>query len=116
MNLIKKNLHLLYLFLSIFGGAFTFYFALQGIIQNQGHFDSIAFIKSTWTENYYAKSITLDFWTGTISGTLLMLIEGIRIKLKKLWLYLFLTVFIGFAFGFPLFLFVRHRMLQNIKS
>lgn len=113
MKFIKTNYHYLYLILSLVGGTFTFYYALLGILEHRGAFDGLEFIKSTWIENNYAKSITLDFWTGAITGTFFILVEGIRLKMKQLWVYLLLTFFIGFAFGFPLFLFVRHRHLSN---
>jgi hypothetical protein len=111
MKTIKKNHHYFYLLLSLVGGGFTFYYATLGILEHNGSFDSIEFIKSTWTPNYYAKSITLDFWTGAIAGTFFILAEGLRIKMKHLWAYLLATLFIGFAFGFPLFLFMRERFL-----
>jgi hypothetical protein len=110
-----KNKHYFYLFLSFLGGGLTFYFAILGIIEHKGKFDSIEFITSTWTENYYAKSLTLDFWTGTIAGTFLILVEGIRLKIKRIWLYLFLTIFVAFAFGFPLFLYIRELHLRRQK-
>jgi hypothetical protein len=106
-----KNAHYLYLLLSLVGGSITAYYVFEGMQANQGHFDVIDFVKSTWTSNSYARSLTCDFWTGAIAGTLFMLVEGIRIKIKYLYLYLAATVLIGFAFAFPLFLFVRHRQL-----
>jgi hypothetical protein len=106
-----KHAHYLYLALSIVGGGFTAYYVFEGMQANQGHFDVMVFMQSTWVDNPYAKSLTCDFWTGAIAGTLFMLAEGIRIKIKYLYLYLLATVLIGFAFAFPLFLFVRHRKL-----
>jgi len=106
-----KNAHYLYLLLSLVGGSITAYYVFAGMQANQGHFDVIAFVQSTWTPNPYAKSLTCDFWTGAIAGTFFMLVEGIRIKIKYLYIYLAATVLIGFAFAFPLFLFVRHRQL-----
>jgi hypothetical protein len=106
-----KNAHYLYLVLSILGGGITFYFVIEGMQANQGNFDVVAFVKSTWSINPYARSLTCDFWTGAIAGTFFMLVEGLRIKLKYLYIYLAATVLIGFAFAFPLFLFVRHRQL-----
>ena len=99
----------------VFGGGFTFYYAILGIMEHNGHFDSQEFIISTWTDNLYAKSITFDFWTGVIAGTFFILIEGIRLKMKKIWIYLFLTICIAFAFGFPLFLFMRELKLKKLK-
>jgi hypothetical protein len=108
-----KNAHYLYLILSIVGGGFTFYFVFEGMMENKGTFDVISFVQSTWTTNPYAKSLSCDFWTGAITGTLFILIEGMRIKIKNLILYLLATVLIGFAFAFPLFLFFRHQKLAK---
>ena len=113
MKNIVDNKHYLYLLLSILGGGLTFYFAVLGIIEHKGKFDSVEFITSTWTDNYYAKSLTLDFWTGTIAGTFFILTEGFRLKMKRIGLYLFLTVCVAFAFGFPLFLFIRELHLKK---
>lgn len=102
MKTILNYKHYFYLFLAFLGGGITFYFALLGI-NNNGKFNSIDFILSTWIDDYYAKSITFDFWTGTIAGTFFILIEGIRLKIKRLWFFLILTIFVAYAFGFPLF-------------
>jgi Terpene cyclase DEP1 len=107
--------HYFYLLLSIVGGGYTYYYIILGVIAHKGNFDTLEFISSTWVDSFYAKSLTLDFWTGAISGTSFMLFEGIRLKMKRLWLYLFLTFFIAFAFAFPLFLFMRESYLKNLK-
>ncbi len=113
MQMIKDNKHYFYLLLAIVGGGLTFYFAFLGINEHQGNFNGMEFIKSTWIDNYYAKSLTLDFWTGTIAGTFFILLEGLRLKMKKIWLYLILTVFVAYAFAFPLFLFMRAIHLKE---
>ena len=115
MSAILNNKHYFYLFLTLFGGGFTFYFVVLGIIDHNGNFDSVEFAKSTWIDNYYAKSLTFDFWTGTIAGTFFIVFEGFRLKMKKIWLYLLATVFIAYAFGFPLFLFIRELHLRKTK-
>jgi uncharacterized membrane protein len=113
MNTILKNKHYFYLLLTIFVGGITFYFTMLGIIEHKGNFDSVEFIMSTWLDNYYAKSLTFDFWTGTIAGTFFIILEGYRLKMKRIWLYLILTVFVAYAFGFPLFLFIRELKLRK---
>jgi hypothetical protein len=113
--MIKNYTHYFYLLLAIFGGGLTFYFVFLGINQHQGNFNSLEFIKSTWIDDYYAKSLTLDFWTGTIAGTFFILVEGLRLNMKKIWLYLILTVFVAYAFAFPLFLFMRAIHLKENK-
>ncbi len=86
---------------------------MLGTKANEGNFVVMDFIRSTWTDNYYAKSLTLDFWTGTIAGTFFILIEGLRLKMKRVWLYMILTVFVAYAFSFPLFLFMREHYLKK---
>lgn len=113
MKSILNYKHYFYLLLTLFGGGSTFYFAILGIIEKNGVFNSIDFITSTWIDNYYAKSVSFDFWTGTIAGTFFILVEGIRLKIKRIWLYLILTIFVAYAFGFPLFLFIRELKLKK---
>ena len=113
MKTIKENYHYIYLLLSIIGGGFTFYFVMIGVTQNNGQFNVLEFVKSTWLDNAYAKSITLDFWTGASAGTLFMVFEGMRLKMKRYWLYIVCTFLVGFAFAFPLFLFVRAQFYIN---
>ncbi len=113
MQKILNHKHYFYLLLAIIGGGFTFYFVLLGIREHQGNFNSIEFISSIWTDNYYAKSLSFDFWTGTIAGTFFIVIEGFRLKMKRLWVYFIVTIFIAYAFGFPLFLFMRELHLKK---
>ncbi len=113
MSQLSNHKHYFYLLLAIGGGGYTFYCAMHGVQQHNGDFDISDFIASTWTDNFYARSITLDFWTGAIAGTFFILTEGLRLKMKRVWLYLLLTVIVAFAFSFPLFLFMRERQLKR---
>ncbi len=115
-NLFMNFKPIFYLLLAVIGGGFTFYFVMLGIMEQNGEFNSMEFIKSTWIDNYYAKSLTLDFWTGAVAGTFFILVEGYRIKMKRIWIYPILTVFVAFAFGFPFFLFMRELHLKRQKS
>lgn len=114
MKKLVDNKHYLYLFLAVIGGGLTLYYVLLGIVHNGG-FNSVAFIKSTWTDNHYAKSLTFDFWTVTNVGLLFIIFEGLRLKMKRIWLYVILTVFVAYAFSFPLFLFFRELHLRKQK-
>lgn len=104
---------LTFLSLAVLGGGYTYYNLMLGISANHGHFDVIDFVHSTWLNDFYARSLTIDFWTGAIAGTLFMLYEGMRLKMKFWWVYIVLTFLIAFAFAFPLFLFTRERVLQK---
>jgi Terpene cyclase DEP1 len=112
-NLFRKYGQYFYLLLAIVGGGLTFYYAIAGSIAHNGNFNISEFIGSTWIDNLYAKSITLDFWTGAVAGTFFMLVEGLRLKIKRLWLYILLTFLIAFAFAFPFFLFIRHNSINK---
>ncbi|TBH76417.1 DUF2834 domain-containing protein [Aquirufa nivalisilvae] len=111
MKPLPFNIAYFYLFLSVVGGSLTFYFVWLGMQEQNGHFDVVQFVQSTWT-SYYAKSLTFDFWTGTTAGTFFMLVEGYRLQMKKMWLFILLTFLIGYAFAFPLFLFFRHKKMN----
>ena len=115
MKTLPFNIAYFYLFLSVVGGSLTFYFVWLGMQEQNGNFDVVQFVQSTWTSNY-AKSLTFDFWTGTTAGTCFMLVEGYRLQMKKLWLFILLTFLIGYAFAFPLFLFFRHKKINLIPS
>lgn len=106
----------LYLLLAIVGGSLTFYFILEGMHENHWLFDGLAFIKSTWTPDNYARSLTIDFWTGAVTGVLFMLAEGYRLKMKRVWMYVAITILIGFATGFPLFLYMRSVKMARQSS
>lgn len=108
-----KNVHYVYLLLSIVGGGFTSYYIFVGMRAENWNFDVLSFMQSTWTMNPYSRSITCDFWTGATAGSIFMLAEGLRIKLKYLYVYVMATFLVGFAFAFPLFLFVRHRAINQ---
>ncbi|MHA8053985.1 DUF2834 domain-containing protein [Aquirufa sp. OSTEICH-129A] len=110
MKLFPINVGHFYLFLSIVGGSITFYFVFLGMQEQNGYFDVSQFVQSTWT-SYYAKSLTFDFWTGTMAGTFFMIVEGLRLQMKKVWLFILFTFLIGYAFAFPLFLFFRHQKI-----
>jgi hypothetical protein len=100
-----------YLLLALIGGSLTFYYVMLGTSEANGNFNVIDFIQSTWVESYYAKSLTIDFWTGAIAGTFFVLVEGTRLKMKRFWLFPMVIILIGFAFGFPLFLYFRHKKI-----
>jgi Terpene cyclase DEP1 len=105
-----------YLLLMLLGGGYTFFFVLQGIMAHNGSFNTLEFIQSTWIDNYYAKSLTLDFWTLSIAGTFFVIAEGLRLKMKRIWLYVVLIFMVAIAFGFPLFLFMREFKLRGNLS
>jgi hypothetical protein len=61
MQTILRNHHYIYLLLAVAGGGYTFYYAMLGVMEHQGNFNTLEFITSTWTASAYARSLTLDF-------------------------------------------------------
>jgi hypothetical protein len=108
----RHYLQYFYLLLAIAGGGITFYFVLQGMMAHGGKFDVMEFVRSTWTDSAYARSLTFDFWTGAVAGTFFIVLEGLRLKMKRWWIFVILVFGIGFALGFPLFLYWRERLLR----
>ena len=105
----KKLIPYIYLILSL-AGLIAFYYVNKGISQSGG-FSIGDFIGSIWTDNFYARSITADFWVGALAGITWMIVEGVRLKMRWTWVFVVLSFGIAFAFAFPLFLFFRHRKL-----
>ncbi len=106
----RKYIPYIYLILSLLG-LIAFFYVNKGIAQ-AGNFNVIDFISSTWTANFYAKSISVDFWVAATTGLFFMMIEAYRLKMKKVWVFVLLSFLVAFAFAFPLFLFFRHKKLH----
>jgi hypothetical protein len=107
---------IIYLLFALVGGGYTFFLVMQGVVAHQGSFSVVEFAKSTWIDDYYAKSISMDFLTVAICATLFMVVEGLRLQMKYLWVYIILTFTIALAFAFPLFLLMREFKLRENSS
>ncbi len=56
-------------------------------------------------------SLTVDLLVTAVTGSILIIVEGRRLGMKRAWLYVVLAGLTAFAFTFPLFLAMRERML-----
>ncbi|MBD2465858.1 DUF2834 domain-containing protein [Oscillatoria sp. FACHB-1407] len=72
----------------------------------------IDFINAS-SANLAAKSVSLDLFITTLSGSIWMYVESKRVGIKLVWLYILLGFLIAFAFAFPLFLFLREAELEK---
>jgi succinate dehydrogenase hydrophobic anchor subunit len=74
-------------------------------------------------ENYLADGFTsnvdwvysLDLLIGGIAGMAFIIIEGRRLKMRRLWLFIALSFITAFAFVFPLFLGMRALKLDQLE-
>jgi hypothetical protein len=57
--------------------------------------------------------LSADLLIVAVAGSIFMIIEGRRLRMRNLWLYIVLSGITAFAFTFPLFLAMRERKLQN---
>jgi len=60
--------------------------------------------------------LSLDLLIVAIAGSTLMIFEGRRLGMKRVWLYIVLSGVTAFAFTFPLFLAMRERRLASIDN
>ncbi|MGA1564458.1 MAG: DUF2834 domain-containing protein [Pontimonas sp.] len=60
--------------------------------------------------------LSLDLLIVAIAGSALMIFEGRRLGMKRVWLYIVLSGVTAFAFTFPLFLAMRERSLASIDN
>lgn len=71
------------------------------------------FLTVGFTGSKLLGSLASDFWVGSAAALISMVIEGRRLQMQRLWVYVVLTFVIARAFSFPLFLFVRERVLSR---
>jgi succinate dehydrogenase hydrophobic anchor subunit len=96
---------------------FFFVIALIGLV-TAWTFNGLAVMRG---ENYLADGFTsnvdwvysLDLLIGGIAGMAFIIIEGRRLKMRRLWLYIALSFITAFAFAFPLFLGMRALKLDQ---
>lgn len=60
-------------------------------------------------------SLGVDLLVVAIAGSILIVLEARRLRMKRAWLYIALSVITAFAFTFPLFLAMRERRLLALS-
>jgi len=56
-------------------------------------------------------SLTTDLLVVAVAAVIFMIVEGRRLRMKRVWLFVLAAPFIALAFAFPLFLAFRERAL-----
>jgi len=101
-----------YLLCAVAGMIVPWYYNLQFMMYGDEPFTIRRFIADGMATPL-SSSLTMDFLIGASAAFMWMIVEGIRLKMKRLWLYVIVTFLVAFAFSFPLFLFFRERRLQS---
>jgi len=100
-----------YLLCAIAGLIVPWYYNLQFMMYGDEPFTIRKFIGDGMATPL-SSSLTMDFVIGASAAFMWMIVEGIRVKMKRLWLFVIVTFLVAFAFSFPLFLFFRERKLS----
>lgn len=58
-------------------------------------------------------SLTTDLLVVAIAAVIFMIVEGRRLRMRRVWLYLLAVPLLALAFAFPLFLAFRERALER---
>lgn len=99
-----------WLVLAIAGLIGTWTFNALAIVQMRD------FVGDWVTSGPAVSSLTVDLLIVAIAGCVLIVVESRRLGMKRAWLYIVLSGLTAFAFTFPLFLAMRERRLQAVKS
>jgi hypothetical protein len=101
----------LYLFLTVLGISYTWYYNIQ-YFQTAENPSLIHFFKEAQS-NFAGKSFGADLTVVVFTFFVFMIPESIRLKIKHWWILLPLTFLIAIAFSFPLFLYMREIALEQ---
>lgn len=69
---------------------------------------------SAWFSSPVDWVLSLDLLIAAIAGSAFMIMEGRKLRMKRVWLYIVLSGVTAFAFTFPLFLAMRERKLGQL--
>ena len=110
------GLMVFYLLLAVLGAVLPWYFNLSFMLNSPVMPTGVALVAEFFrqgTATPLAASLTYDLLVGATCGSVFMLIEGQRLKMKYVWVFLVLAILVAFAFAFPLFLYFRERKLSQ---
>lgn len=101
----------LYLFLSILGICYTWYYNIQ-YFNSVENATLVGFFKDA-QQNFAGKSFGADLTVVCLTFFVFLIPESLRLKIKYWWLLIPLTFLIAIAFTFPLFLYLRELTLEK---
>jgi len=111
----KTSLQTVYLVLAVAGGVLPWLANLDFMQAYGASFDIGLFVRLA-NANPAAASLSRDLAIGASAVTIWMISEARRLNIRGLAWVLLSCVTIAFAFGCPLFLYLRERRLDELKS
>ena len=97
-----------YLLLAVAGLIGTWTFNVLAVVQMAD------FIGDLMTSGPAVSSITVDLLVAAVAGSVFIIVEARRLRMRFGWLYVVGAGLTAFAFTFPLFLAMRQRHLTRI--
>lgn len=103
-----------YALAGIIGVVLTYRFNTQWT-QQQGGFDVADYVRAGFA-NPASTSFSIDLIVAALAGTLFMVVEGIRLRMRST-IPLIISIFVlAFAFAFPMFLALREVKLARVAT
>ncbi len=97
-----------YLVIAVVGLVGTWWFNALAIVQMND------FVTDLVTSGPAVSSITVDLLVVAIAGSVFILVEARRLRMRFGWLYVVGSALTAFAFTFPLFLAMRQRRITEL--
>jgi uncharacterized protein DUF2834 len=97
-----------YLLLAVAGLIGTWTFNVLAVVQ------MVDFIGDLVTSGPAVSSITIDLLVAAVAGSVFIIVEARRLRMRFGWLYVVGAGLTAFAFTFPLFLAMRQRRLTRL--
>jgi hypothetical protein len=98
-----------YLGLAIVGLVGTWWFNVLAIIQMRDYLGDLA------TSGPAVSSFTIDLLVAAVVGSIFIIVEARRLRMRLGWLYVAGAALTAFAFTFPLFLAMRQRRITELS-
>ncbi|RWZ68115.1 DUF2834 domain-containing protein [Labedella populi] len=97
----------LYLVLAVIGLVGTWTYNVVAILERRDY------LGDWFGSGPSVSSLTTDLLVVAIAAVLFMVVEGRRLRMRRVWLFLLAVPLLALAFAFPLFLAFRERALQR---
>lgn len=97
-----------YLVIAVGGLVGTWWFNALAIVQMND------FVTDLVTSGPAVSSITVDLLVVAVAGSVFILVEARRLRMRFGWLYVVGSALTAFAFTFPLFLAMRQRRITEL--
>jgi hypothetical protein len=108
-------LRVVYLVLAVVGAVWPWWYNAAFALAHGGAFDPSVFVAEAFSTPA-GGSLSADILVAAAAGSMWMIVEARRLRMRFVWAYVALGTLVAFACAFPLFLFVREGVLQRADA